>query len=179
MIGEWRGKKRYDITLVEIHSTYIYIYEDRIVLICVYSSPSLDDQPRQSVDHSSLIVTVDPVSHREPRIVWSITSLSWSTRLSLCHDPAGHPRRDANMGVKFAIGHRYTGFWSVRYEFGNELRDEIGGTRGKTAREVVELVRGEFWSFSFIQEFGISKGGYWEEEFKGKFKQTSFVWEIF
>lgn len=109
-------------------------------MIYVYSSPSLDDQPRQSVDHSSLIVTVDPVSHREPRIVWSITSLSWSTRLSLCHDPAGHPRRDANMGVKFAIGHRYTGFWSVRYEFGNELRDEIGGTRGKTAREVVELV---------------------------------------
>lgn len=158
---------------------YIYIRGSNCFDLCVLEPITVDDQPRQSVDHSSLIVTVDPVSHREPRIVWSITSLSWSTRLSLCHDPAGHPRRDANMGVKFAIGHRYTGFWSVRYEFGNELRDEIGGTRGKTAREVVELVRGEFWSFSFIQEFGISKGGYWEEEFKGKFKQTSFVWEIF
>lgn len=118
------------------------------------------DQLRQSVDHTRLIVTVDPVSHREPRIVWSITSLSWTTRLSLCHDPAGHPRRDANMGVKFAIGRDIFGFWYIVSSIRIRERVRRNWWRGKVAREVVELLRGEFWSF--IEEFGISKRGYWE-----------------
>lgn len=101
-----------------------------------------------------------PVSHREPRIVWSITSLSWTTRLYLCHDPAGHPRRDANMGVKFAIGRDIFGFWYIVSSIRIRERVRRNWWRGKVAREVVELLRGEFWSF--IEEFGISKRGYWE-----------------
>lgn len=100
-------------------------------------------QPRQSVDHIRLIVTVDPVSHREPRIVWSITSLSRSTRLSLCHDPAGHPPR----------GCEYGGEVCDRDTLDSDLHDTSYGNWWNERKEIVESVEGgEFWSFSFISK---------------------------
>lgn len=126
-------------------------------------------QPRQSVDHIRLIVTVDPVSHREPRIVWSITSLSRSTRLSLCHDPAGHPPR----------GCEYGGEVCDRDTLDSDLHDTSYGNWWNERKEIVELVEragfDRFRSFRRIWNFeGWLLGTDQELRSKGRVEQTSF-----